>query len=341
MSVSHLYILVAATVFAFLVTFLTAPPVIGYLRRKKLGQQIRDDGPQRHLTKAGTPTMGGVTILAGLIAGTAGSWYFFPKQFWFSVLLLALTLAVAAIGSIDDWGKIRRGRSLGLRAREKLILQFLAAGLFVFGLVHGLDNQTTVGVPFLGELSLGWWYYPVAVLFIAGISNAVNLTDGLDGLAAGTSAAAAIALGAIAWFTTGGETMLKGPAIATFLACLAAACLAFLWFNRHPAKVFMGDTGSLAIGAAFAGAALALKQEVLLLWIGLIFVVEMASVILQVLYFKATRGKRLFRMSPFHHHLELGGWSETTIVTRAWILAIVLGGSGFAVYRWALHLLSR
>lgn len=338
---SSLYILIAAAVFAFLVTFATAPPVIGFLRRKKLGQQVRDDGPQRHLTKAGTPTMGGVTILAGLVAGTAGSWYFFPKHFWFSVLLLALTLAVAAIGSIDDLGKIRRGRSMGLRAREKLVLQFIVAGLFVFGLVHGLDNRTTIGVPFLGELNLGWWYYPVAVLFIAGISNAVNLTDGLDGLAAGTSAAAAIALGAVAWFTTDGGTVLKGSAIATFLACLAAACLAFLWFNRHPAKVFMGDTGSLAIGAAFAGTALALKQEVLLLWIGLIFLIEMTSVILQVLYFKATGGKRLFRMSPFHHHLELGGWTETTIVTRAWLLAIVLGASGFAIYCWALHLMAQ
>jgi len=337
-----LYILIAAVVLAFLVTFLTAPPVIGFLRRQKLGQQIRDDGPQRHLTKAGTPTMGGVTILAGLIAGTAGSWYFFPKQFRFSVLLLALTLAVAAIGSIDDWGKIRRGRSLGLRAREKLILQFIAAGLFVFGLVHGLDNHTTIGVPFLREpLQLGWLYYPLAILFIAAISNAVNLTDGLDGLAAGTTAAASLALAGIAWFTAGGETVLKGPAIATFLACLAAACLAFLWFNRHPAKVFMGDTGSLAIGAALAGAALALKGELLLLWIGLIFLIEMASVILQVLYFKLTKGKRLFRMSPFHHHLELGGWPETTIVTRAWFLALVLGASGFALYRWALHLLAR
>jgi phospho-N-acetylmuramoyl-pentapeptide-transferase len=325
MPVSILYILIAAMALAFVVTFLSAPPVIGILRRKKLGQQIRDDGPQRHLTKAGTPTMGGVTILAGVIAGTAGSWFFFPKQFWFSVLLLALTVAVAAVGSIDDWGKIRRGRSLGLRAREKLVLQFIAAGLFVIGLVFGLDNGATIGVPFLGEVSLGWAYFPVAILFIAAMSNAVNLTDGLDGLAAGTSAAASFALAGVAWLS-------GNPAIAAFLACLGAACLAFLWYNRHPAKVFMGDTGSLAIGAALAGAALALKGEVLLLWIGLIFIIEMASVILQVLYFKATKGKRLFRMSPFHHHLELGGWSETTIVTRAWLLAVVLGASGYALY---------
>jgi len=325
MPISNLYILLAVMVLAFLVTFLTAPPVIALLRRKKLGQQIRDDGPQRHLTKAGTPTMGGVTILAGVIAGTVGSWFFFTRQFWFGVLLLAFTIVVAAIGSVDDWGKIRRGRSLGLRAREKLILQFIAAGLFVAGLVFGLDNGTTLGVPFVGQVSLGWAYIPLAILFIAALSNAVNLTDGLDGLAAGTAAAAAFALTGVAWLT-------GNPAIAAFLACLAAACLAFLRYNRHPAKVFMGDTGSLAIGAALAGAALALKGEILLLWIGLIFIIEMASVILQVLYFKATKGKRLFRMSPFHHHLELGGWSETTIVTRAWLLAVILGASGYALY---------
>ncbi|HEX2948629.1 MAG TPA: hypothetical protein VHV83_03530 [Armatimonadota bacterium] len=184
--INPIHILIAAMALAFLVTFLTASPVISFLRAKKLGQQIRDDGPQRHLSKAGTPTMGGVVILAGVILGTAGSWYFFPKQFWFSVLLLALTTAVAAIGSIDDWGKIRRGRSLGLRAREKLILQLIVAALFVFGLVVGLDNGTTIGIPFLGEVDLHWAYWPVAILFVAGMSNAVNLTDGLDGLAAGS-----------------------------------------------------------------------------------------------------------------------------------------------------------
>ncbi len=327
-----IYILLAAMTFAFLVTFLTAVPVIAYLRRKKLGQQIRDDGPQRHLSKAGTPTMGGVVILAGTIAGTAGSWYFFPRQFWFSVLLLALTVAMAAIGSIDDWGKIKRGRSLGLRAREKLILQFIAAALFVAGLVYGLDNGTSIGVPGMGELHLATWlYFVLAVLFIAAFSNAVNLTDGLDGLAAGATVAAAFALAGIAWYSRQGEAMAQGPAIATFIACLGAATFAFLWYNQHPAKVFMGDTGSLAIGAALAGTALALKQEVLLLGIGLIFLIEMGSVILQVLVFKLT-GKRVFRMSPFHHHLELGGWSEPKIVTSAWLLAIILAAASFWLF---------
>ncbi|HEY3379259.1 MAG TPA: phospho-N-acetylmuramoyl-pentapeptide-transferase [Armatimonadota bacterium] len=324
--------LLLAVILAFFATFLTAPPVISLLRRKKLGQQIREDGPQRHLTKAGTPTMGGVIIMGGVILGTVVSWVFAPAQFRCGALLLGLTVFVAAIGSIDDWGKIRRGRSLGLRAREKLILQFLAAGLFVAGLLYLCHNGTTIGMPFVGSVNLGWAYWPVAMLFIAAMSNAVNLTDGLDGLATGTTVAATAALAILAWGAH--DTLANGPAVATILACLGAACLAFLWYNRHPAKIFMGDTGSLAIGAALAGAALMLKQELALLIIGLVFIIEMGSVIIQVISFKTT-GKRVFRMSPFHHHLELGGWSEPAIVTRAWLLGAVLALGGC----WLFHTL--
>jgi phospho-N-acetylmuramoyl-pentapeptide-transferase len=321
------YIAVAAPLLAFLVTLLTAPPVIAYLRDKKLGQQVRDDGPQRHLTKAGTPTMGGVVILAGLAAGAAASWCFLPQHFRRGALLLALTLAMAAIGAADDWGKIRRGRSLGLRAREKLLLQCLISGLFAAALVYGLHGGTTIGIPGVGAVRVGWAYWPLAILFITAIGNAVNLTDGLDGLAAGTAAAASWALAAMAWLM-GAES---APA-AIFIGCLGAACLAFLWYNRHPARVFMGDTGSLAIGAALAGTALALKQEVLLLVIGLIYLIEMGSVIIQVIAFKVT-GKRVFRMSPFHHHLELSGWSETRIVSHAWALSVALALAAFALFR--------
>lgn len=307
--------LLIAIIAAFMVTFFAAPRVIQFLRRKKFGQQIREDGPERHFCKAGTPTMGGVVIIAGLIVGVAVSWLFIPSSMT-SVFLLALTVALAAIGSIDDWGKIRKGRSLGLRAREKLILQFLTAGLFVFGLVVGLHHGTAIGIPGIGKVDLHWAYWPLAILFISGMSNAVNLTDGLDGLAAGTSAAAAFALAALAWFT-------GNYSVAIFLACLGAVCLAFLRYNRHPARIFMGDTGSLAIGAALAGSALVIKQEISLLVIGLIFIIEVCSVIIQVISFKTT-GKRVFRMSPFHHHLELGGWSEPKIVTRAWFLGALL-----------------
>lgn len=319
--------LCAAMGLAFVVTLATAPPLIKFLREKKLGQQIRDDGPQRHQSKAGTPIMGGVVIMAGLLIGTVASWFLLPGARWFSGLLLVLTLAVAQIGSIDDWAKIKKGRSLGLKAREKLLFQFFLAALFTVALVLGIKNGTTIGVPGVGEIELGWLYWPFAILFIAGMSNAVNLTDGLDGLAAGTTVAASLALAAVAWVYAPGP---KGHAVAIFLACLAAACLAFLWFNRHPARIFMGDTGSLAIGAGLAGAALAIKQELLLLLIGLIFIIEVGSVIIQVIFFKTT-GKRVFKMSPFHHHLELSGWEEQKIVVCAWMLAIVLGGSAFAL----------
>jgi len=325
-------ILFAAMLLTFLVTLRCAGPVISYLRRKKYGQQICEDGPQHHSTKAGTPTMGGVMILAGLIAGTAMSWLFCAKQYSFSMLLLALTIAGAGIGAIDDWEKIRHGRSLGLRAREKLMLQFVVGTLFVVVLVCVLHNGTTIGVPGMGLVELGWWYWPLAIIYIAAMSNAVNLTDGLDGLAAGTTVAAAFALAGIAWYARYGAAPAQSLAIAAFAACLGAACLAFLRFNHHPAKVFMGDTGSLAIGAALAGTALVLKEEVLLLLVCLIFLIEMGSVIIQVISFKTT-GKRVFRMSPFHHHLELGGWTEPQIVTRAWIFGIVLAVLAFALFR--------
>ena len=312
-----IFSLILAVIVAFVATYVTAPPVIALLRRKKLGQQIRDDGPQRHLSKAGTPTMGGLVILAGVLLGTLACWLAWPQDIALSALVLGLTISVAGVGSIDDWGKIRRGRSLGLRARDKLLLQFLLSALFIAGLLYWQGHGASIGIPGIGEVPLGWLYWPLAMLLITGMSNAVNLTDGLDGLAAGTTVAAALALALVAWLA--GSSL----SVAGVLAALAAACLAFLRYNRYPARVFMGDTGSLAIGAALAGSALALKQEVLLLLIGLIFLIEMFSVIIQVIFFQTT-GKRVFRMSPFHHHLELGGWSEPKIVARAWLLGAVL-----------------
>jgi phospho-N-acetylmuramoyl-pentapeptide-transferase len=340
-----MYMLIAAMLAAFLVTLLTAYPVIAFLRAKKLGQTIREDGPDRHLGKAGTPTMGGVVIILGAAVGTMGAWhrYALPITFWYSVLLLALMVAVAGIGAIDDWGKIKRGRGDGLKARQKLALQFLAAGLFLLGLWWLDPRATVLHVPFTQiAVDLGNWYWLFALLYIAFMSNAVNLTDGLDGLAAGTSAAAAFGMAGLAWGMPAGTALSMGHAVATYLGCLGAACMGFLWHNQHPAKVFMGDTGSLAIGAALAGAAIIIKQELLFLAIGLIFLIETGSVILQVIYFQTTKrltgtGRRIFRMTPFHHHLELGGWTETQIVTSAWLLAIVLAVGGYwlvRVYGW-------
>lgn len=338
-------IVIIAAAISFLVTFILATPAIKFLHEKKYGQTIREEGPDRHKEKEGTPTMGGVVILAGVIVGTITSLCTFAilkpvLQFqifdlMFSLALLALMIAFSSIGVIDDWGKIKRGRNLGLKAREKLILQLITATLFVAVLFWGMHTDTTIGIPGFGEFNIGIWYWPFAILFITAFSNAVNLTDGLDGLATGTTVLAASALGLVAWFLQKGDS-LKGPGICAFLICLAAACLAFLWFNRYPAKIFMGDTGSLAIGAALAGAALAMKQEWLLLIIGLIFLLEMFSVIIQVIYFKISGGKRVFRMSPYHHHLELGGWSEVKIVTRAWWLGLILALIGIVIF-FALH----
>ncbi len=334
-------IVILSGAISFLITFILAPPTIKFLHEKKYGQAIRDDGPDRHKKKQGTPTMGGVIILAGVTGGTIVSLCTFAilkpvLQFqifdlMFSLALLALTIAFSSIGVIDDWGKIKRGRSLGLKAREKLALQLITAALFVGVLFWGMHTSTTIGIPGVGLVELGFWYWPFAILFITAFSNAVNLTDGLDGLAAGTTVLAASALGVVAWFLQKDYTSLIGPGISAFLICLAAACLAFLWFNRHPAKIFMGDTGSLAIGAALAGAALAMKQEVILIVIGMIFLLEMFSVIIQVISFKLT-GKRVFRMSPYHHHLELGGWGETKIVTRAWLLGLILALLGTGIF---------
>jgi len=244
-----------------------------------------------------------------------------------------LTIGFTGIGIIDDWSKIHRGRSLGLRAREKLGLQLLLAAGFVAVLLLVLHQDTTVGVPFIGLLQLGWWYWPLAILFVAGMSNAVNLTDGLDGLAAGTSTVTAGALASIAWLAPTGS-LYCGQLVAAFAVCLGGGCLGFLYHNRPTATVFMGDTGSLAIGAALAGIALALKLEVIFLLAGLIYLIEIGSVMLQVTYFKFTKGRRIFLMSPYHHHLEKRGWSERSIVYRAWVFSLVLAAAAVWLARW-------
>jgi phospho-N-acetylmuramoyl-pentapeptide-transferase len=328
----------------YLVTVGVLPPIIRFLRARKLGQALRDDVADMHKAKAGTPTMGGVAMIAATAIGSLAALGLFllvkpdlptrAHDLLINLSLIALCVAMAAIGAIDDWGKIRRGRNLGLKAREKLVLQFIVAALFVWTLVSGLGNDTTIGVPGIGEVQLGYWYWPFAICYIAAMSNAANLTDGLDGLAAGVTTVSALALAMMAWFCQKDPNAILGPGSAAFAACLAAACLGFLKFNRFPAKVFMGDTGSLAIGGAVAGVALALKQEGVVLLIALVYLVEMGTVILQVLYFKATHGKRLFLMTPYHHALEKRGWPETTIVRRAWILTLVTATVGLVVFAY-------
>lgn len=310
------------------VTLLLGPLVIPLLRRLKFGQNIRSDGPSRHLKKAGTPTMGGVMFLAGTAAGS----FFLARGQVDGVIVLLVAAGYGLIGFLDDFIKVVLKRSLGLRAREKLLGQILLAGGLAFWVVHGLDRGTSLVIPFSGfftpggaQIELGWWPFLVfTILVVVSAANAVNLTDGLDGLAAGVSLLVALALMLIALYVF-------KDGVAVIMASLAGGCLGFLFYNRHPARVFMGDTGSLALGGGLGAAAVVTGSELFLLIIGGIFVLETLSVIIQVISFQTT-GRRLFRMSPLHHHFELGGWSENRVVLTFWAVTLVLviaGLTGF------------
>lgn len=300
---------------AFLIALALGPVFIPVLRRLKFGQSIREDGPQRHLAKAGTPTMGGILIIGALIVPAlvfAGG----SPEVW---LALFVTVGHGLIGFADDFIKVVLKRNLGLRAREKLLGQIIMAVALAYIATTYFGRGTDLWIPVLGiNLDFGPLYYVLIFFVLVGTTNAVNLTDGLDGLAAGTTiiAAAAYAVIALAFG--------KQP-LAIFCLALAGATLGFLRYNAHPAKVFMGDTGSLALGGALAAVAVLTKTELLLVVVGGVFVLEALSVIIQVASFKAT-GKRVFRMSPIHHHFELGGWTETKVVTVFW-----LAGAVFAV----------
>lgn len=281
---------------------------LGWLREHGCKQHIRDDGPQQHLVKSGTPTMGGVlfvpvALLVGLVMPVvAGYWHV-------RVLLLGgLVFAFMLIGLTDDGLMLKRKASLGLKARHKLLLQFFFAGVFLIAWnylapIEGLRLPFTVLL--LDPLS-GWIYYPIALLLIVGTSNATNLTDGLDGLLTGITVIVVAAFAIVA-------AWLNRLDIAFFACAICGACLGFLYYNRNPARIFMGDTGSLAIGAALTGIAMMLHAEIFLLLFGAIYYIEALSVMIQVAYFKRT-GRRIFKMSPIHHHFELSGWSETRVV---------------------------
>ncbi len=290
-------------------------PVILFLRRLKAGQNISSDAPERHQTKAGTPTMGGLIILAGALFGSL------LAAPWTKALLgaAALTLGYALLGFLDDYLSLRRGKNLGLRAREKLAGQFLFAIAFVYW-VHAYYRPVALGTGAdAGEWGQLAWQV-VQVLLIVWMSNAVNLTDGLDGLAAAVAFPVWIALAILATYAGGGDLGTVG-----LCAAFAGAGLGYLWFNAHPAQVFMGDTGSLPIGAAMAGVAILIGQEWMLLLAAGMHVLEGASVVLQVASFKAT-GRRIFRMAPLHHHFELAGWPETRVVSRFAIGSVLLSG---------------
>ncbi|MGD8400776.1 MAG: phospho-N-acetylmuramoyl-pentapeptide-transferase [Bacillota bacterium] len=303
---------------SFLIAILLGPPVIKILHRLKFGQSIREDGPQSHQKKAGTPTMGGVLILIAFLAGLMVNRQFTPAVRW----VIFLTFGAGLIGFIDDLIIIVTKKSLGLKARQKLAGQIAVAGVATFFLLQ-MDFPTSQLIPFTRQTLIfaptlpgKLLFFAYAVFFVVGFANAVNLTDGLDGLAGGTTAVAALAFGIIAYCQ-------RQTDLAFLAMALVGACIGFLWFNGPPAQVFMGDTGSLALGSALAGIALFSRTTLFSLIIGGVFVAETLSVIIQVISFK-TYGKRVFRMSPLHHHFELGGMLEPQIMLRFWMVGIVL-----------------
>ncbi|MFO0774621.1 MAG: phospho-N-acetylmuramoyl-pentapeptide-transferase [Nitrospiraceae bacterium] len=319
-----------AAVTAFLVAFVLTPWFINKLQEIKMGQQVRDDGPKTHLAKSGTPTMGGILIIFAVVLSTL-LWADLTNVYVWLVVLA--TLGFGAIGFADDYLKFSKKRSKGLTAKEKFIGQFAVAiiiGVILF-MLPGFS--TKLNLPFFKNVTpdLHLFYVPFAVLVIVGASNAVNLTDGLDGLAIGPVMIATMAY-TIVVYIAGHKFFsdyllvpyVEGAGeVGVFTAAIFGASLGFLWFNTYPASVFMGDVGSLPLGAALGTVAVISKHELLLLLVGGVFVIEAVSVIFQVLSFKS-RGKRIFLMAPIHHHFEMKGWEEPKVVVRLWIIAILL-----------------
>ena len=307
------YPLLLAFVVALVIALVSGPLYIPLLRRLKAGQAIREEGPQSHLKKAGTPTMGGIIFLTGLVVSTLLFAYDSPEA-W---LALLVTLGHAGLGFADDFIKVVLKRNLGLRAKQKMIGQIALTIIIAIVSQVFFHRGTELWIPLADiNVQIGWLYYLVIFFVLVGTSNAVNLTDGLDGLAAGTTVISAAAFSVIAF--------VKGHSqLAIFAAATSGACLGFLRYNKHKAQVFMGDTGSLALGAALATIALITRTELILVVVGGVYVAEALSVMLQVSYFKYTGGKRIFRMSPLHHHFELGGWNETRVTTTFWACGLI------------------
>jgi len=314
---------------SFMMTVIWGGPLIRVLRYFKIGKLIRVEGPKSHFAKMGTPTMGGVMIILPVAMLTillnAASLLGLNVLGRSVILPLAVMLSYGLLGAIDDWEGIRGARrGLGMRARTKLFIQIILAIATAYALKYILDVPELFWFAGEGALELGIWYIPIAVFIIVGTSNALNFTDGLDGLAGLIAATAFAAYGGIA--------LLQGQIfLARFSFTIVGALFGFLWFNVHPAQLIMGDTGSLPLGATLAVVALMTGQWLLLPLIAIIPVSEAMSVVLQIVYFRLTHGKRLFKMAPFHHHFELLGWSETQIVQRFWLVGLLFAMLGMAI----------
>lgn len=315
---------ITAAVLAFLITAVMGIWLVPMMRRLKLGQTIREDGPKWQIQKQGTPTMGGIQFAVGIAVatvagfimlknGSGGSLYSHSIiDDTYIILGLVMALAFGFIGFIDDYIKVIKKRNLGLNERQKLVMQFIVAIVYMAGLYLVGDRSTTLFIPFLGQWNIGLLYYPLAVLGIVYFVNVVNFTDGIDGLCA--SVTFIVALGFMAC-----AAILRMEGMSVMAAALAGGCVGFLVWNFHPAKIFMGDTGSMFLGGMVVAVAFGLRIPVYLIFLGIIYILEGLSVIIQMLYFKLTRRltgtpKRLFKMSPIHHHFEMSSWSETKVV---------------------------
>ena len=331
-----------AAVTALLLALALGPPLIRLLKRRQIAQSIREAGPKSHLSKAGTPTMGGLLILMAVIVATL-LWMDLTNRFvW---IALATLLALGAVGFADDFVKFSRRRSLGLTGRGKLLPQILVSLAIAWAIRQWAGQgsiSSVVTFPFLKRLvlDLGVFYLPFVAIVLVGASNAVNLTDGLDGLAIGSVGIAAGTYAILAYVTGNAVAarylqipfVPQSGELAIFCGALVGASLGFLWFNCHPAEIFMGDVGSLPLGGAIAAVAIMTKHEVLLAIVGGLFVLEAVSVIVQVASFKST-GRRVFRMAPLHHHFEQLGWEEPKIVIRFWIIAVILAVAGLSTLK--------
>ncbi len=318
-------VLIAGTASLLMCLFLS-PKFIAFLRQREFGQNIREEGPQGHRQKAGTPTMGGIILLAAI----AVPFLVLSNRDWQSMGVFGVTVACALMGFVDDYTKIVKRRSLGLRARSKLVITVaISVGLWWVA-TQKLGLPESVRFRFVDvNIDLGPAYVIFIYLVVAGSTTAVNFTDGLDGLAAGCAAIVLLAYIGITYITAGDSNLTM------LAACLVGACIGFLWFNSFPASIFMGDTGSLALGGAIAGLAVMTQTEVILILLAGVFVLEVVSVMIQVVSFQAFR-KRVFLMTPIHHHFELQGWSETKIILRFWIIAAACAAIGFTVYQLSI-----
>lgn len=345
--------IIFSIVTSFLLSMIIAPRVISNLKSRQIGQTVREEGVKEHLKKTGVPTMGGIIILIPLMVTTI----LWTKLNPFVIIALLTTAGMGFIGFFDDITKVVKARSLGLTARQKLLGQILVGLGAALAMIYYPELRfeltlpgegsptvqmpaTVTQLPVIGAFDLGWFYIPFVIAVIVGATNAVNLTDGLDGLAAGTMTVAAnpfllfsYVCGHIIFAKHLGVLYIAGSGeLAVMSASIVGGCLGFLWHNAHPAAVFMGDTGSLALGGALASIAVCTKTEIFLAIVGGIFVLEALSVMLQVSYFKITKGKRIFRMSPIHHHFELCGWAEEKVVIRFWIVGIMMALIGLTLF---------